>query len=43
MIVSSRDAGSASSERLGIMLKKPWDPAVTAVVSTAKQVINIVI
>ncbi|XP_002127270.2 uncharacterized protein LOC100178064 [Ciona intestinalis] len=40
MIMPSRDTGSAATERLGILLKRPWDPAVTAVVSDMKQKLN---
>ncbi|XP_076813872.1 uncharacterized protein LOC143460302 isoform X1 [Clavelina lepadiformis] len=40
MIMPTRDSGSASTERLSILLKRPWDPAVTAVVSNMKQKMN---
>ena len=38
MIMTSRDVGNTASDRLSLLLKRPWDPAITAVVSTAKQV-----
>nr|CAB3257871.1 KAT8 regulatory NSL complex subunit 3-like [Phallusia mammillata] len=41
MIMPSRDTGTGASERLGILLKRPWDPAVTAVVSNMKQQMNL--
>ena len=41
MIMTSREVVSASSDRLSLLLKRPWDPAVTAVVSSAKQVMSV--
>ena len=41
MIMQTRDSVSTSAERLNVLLKRPWDPAVTAVVSTHKQVSRI--
>lgn len=40
MIMPSKDATGPASDSLGILLKRPWDPAVTAVISNSKPKAN---